>query len=384
MAANAGSVSKKVYVYFANLDGVRALAALMVVMSHIQLHKKLEGFQTSAIVDFRNFGRIGVAIFFTLSGFLISYLLLEEKNKFNQISLKNFYIRRMLRIWPLYFLLIVVGFFIYPAQGSMRAFWLSIFLLPNLAFCLKLLPNIFDPIWSIGVEEQFYLFHPHIFRQKNTKRILYMLLGILFLLIAISLLVRHYQHYSVFMVALNQFLYFTRFDDMMIGAIMAVLFHNAISSNFHFPLQRLFNLLFNNYVQAFLFAALLVFIYFFLQKEIGQGDLVIAFLAALLMVGLCEPGKSNFFLGNKTMVYCGKISYGVYLLHKYPLFLVLYLVKKYMPSSEEVWQDTVIYAGTFTLVIVLATISYFGFERYFLRIKARFQKITQYKTAGDA
>jgi peptidoglycan/LPS O-acetylase OafA/YrhL len=290
----------------------------------------------------------------------------------------------VLRIWPLYFLLIIIGFFIYPAQGSPNALLLSIFLLPNLAFCLKLLPYIFDPIWSIGVEEQFYLFHPHIFRRKRTEHILYTLLGILVVLVAINLIVRHYRSHSDFMAGLNQFLYFTRFDDMMIGAIVAVLYYNTKHQSFSFALQRWFNLLFNKYVQIALLIGITAFITFFLKREIGQGDLLIALLAALLMVGLCEPDSGKLLLGNKYMVYFGKISYGVYLLHKYPLFLMLYLIKHYLPDAGVLWQNVVIYTGTFGLVIALASLSYYGFERYFLRIKSRFQKVTQNKPAIDA
>lgn len=383
MGDTAPQTFKKSYVYFANLDGLRAIAALMVVLSHIQLHKGLQGIQNTDWVDFKNLGKVGVTLFFTLSGFLISYLLLEERRGFGNVSLKHFYIRRVLRIWPLYFLLIIIGFFIYPAEGSPKALLLSIFLLPNLAFCLKLLPYIFDPIWSIGVEEQFYLFHPHIFRRKKTEHILYTLLGILVVLVAINLIVRHYRLYNDFMAGLNQFLYFTRFDDMMIGAIVAVLYYNTKHQSFSFALQRWFNLLFNKYVQIALLISITAFITFFLKREIGQGDLLIALLAALLMVGLCEPDSGKLLLGNKYMVYSGKISYGVYLLHKYPLFLMLYLVKQYMPAAPVLWQNLVIYTGTFALVIGLASLSYFGFERYFLRIKSRFQKVTQNKPATD-
>ncbi|TFF39572.1 acyltransferase family protein [Mucilaginibacter psychrotolerans] len=381
MGDTAPQASKKAYVYFANLDGLRAIAALMVVLSHIQLHKGLQGLQNTDWVDFKNLGKVGVTLFFTLSGFLISYLLLEERRGFGNVSFKHFYIRRVLRIWPLYFLVIIIGFFIYPAQGSPKALLLSIFLLPNLAFCLKLLPYIFDPIWSIGVEEQFYLFHPHIFRRKKTEHILYTLLGILVVLVAINLVVRHYRLHSDFMGELNQFLYFTRFDNMMVGAIVAVLYYNTKHQSFSFALQHWFNLLFNRYLQIALLLSLAVFIYFFLKREIGQGDLLIALLAALLMVGLCEPDSSKLILGNKYMVYFGKISYGIYLLHKYPLFLMLYIVKNYLPTASLLWQNIVIYTGTFVLVIALASISYYGFERYFLRIKSRFQKVTQSKPA---
>ncbi|MEO7214398.1 acyltransferase [Mucilaginibacter sp.] len=382
MSEEAASVPKKAYFYFANLDGIRAIAALLVVLSHVQLHKKLQGIHHQDVIDFKNFGKIGVTIFFTLSGFLISYLLLEEKKRFKKVSLKHFYIRRILRIWPLYFLLIVVGFFIYPAKGSMHALWLSVFLMPNVAFCMKLLPDMFDPIWSIGVEEQFYIFHPHIFRQKNVKNILYALTGILILLVTLNLTVRYYQYHNQFLLSLDLFLYFTRFDDMMIGAIVALLYFNTKNNSFTFRFQAAFNLLFNKYFQMGLAGAFVIFICLFVRREIGHGDLIISAFSALMMVYLCEPGNTNVFLGNNVVTYCGKISYGIYLLHKYPLMLMLFIVRNYIHPTSAFWQIVILYLGTVTLVVILASISYFGFERYFLRIKNRFQKITQTKQAA--
>ncbi|RWY50317.1 acyltransferase family protein [Mucilaginibacter gilvus] len=378
MSGEAASVPKKAYLYFSNLDGIRAIAALMVVLSHIQL----QGNQHQDVTEFKNFGKIGVTIFFTLSGFLISYLLLEEKKRFQKVSLKHFYIRRILRIWPLYFLLIAVGFFLYPAKGSMHALWLSVFLMPNVAFCMKLLPDMFDPIWSIGVEEQFYIFHPHIFRQKKVQNILYTLTGILIVLVTLNLIVRYYQYQSHFLLNLDQFLYFTRFDDMMIGAIVALLYFNTKNNCFTFRFQAAFNLLFNRYFQMALSGAFIAFICLFVYKEIAQGDLVISAFSALIMVYLCEPGNTNAFLGNKVVTYCGKISYGIYLLHKYPLMLMLYIVRNYIHPASTFWQVVIVYLGTIILVIILASISYFGFERYFLRIKGRFQKVTQTKQAA--
>ena len=380
MACEVVTLPKKSYVYFANLDGIRAIAALMVVCSHIQLLKKNTGIQTYDLIDFRNFGKIGVTIFFTLSGFLISYLLLEEKTKFGYISRRNFYVRRILRIWPLYFLLIIIGFFVYPAQGSLKALWLSILLMPNLAFCLKLLPGLFDPIWSIGVEEQFYIFHPQIFRFKKIQHILYALCGILTALIILVLLVRQYQYTNNFLLQLDQFLYFTRFDDMMIGAIVALLYFNTKKSVFAFRFQHLFNLLFNKYVHFGIFAILIAFICVFIRKEIGQGDIVISLLTSLLLVKLCEPSAHNPILGNKALAYCGKISYGIYLLHKYPLLLILFLVKKYIDTESVYLQNTLVYTGTIVSVILLASLSYYGYEQYFLRLKSRFQKVTQTKS----
>jgi peptidoglycan/LPS O-acetylase OafA/YrhL len=368
----------KSLVYFSNLDGVRAIAALMVVVSHIEYHKTNFGLQQLAF-SLQNFGKIGVTIFFALSGFLITYLLLVEKDKFQKIKLKDFYIRRILRIWPLYFLVVIVGFFVYPAKGSSTALWLSVFFLPNLAFCLKMLPSIFDPIWSIGTEEQFYIFHPHIFKIKKLENILSTLIIITGCLLIINIVVRNLPVNNTLTTNLSLFLYYARFDNMMIGAIVAVLYYNTKHPAFEFRFQKAFNWIFTRRAQWILLMAFFIFIYFYLKHEIPQGDIVMAIIAALLIVNLCEPATSMYALGFRPFQYIGKISYGIYLWHKYPLFLVFYLVEKYMPDTNLLIQNLVIYVATISAVIALASMSYFGYERYFLRIKKRFQKVVTNK-----
>jgi peptidoglycan/LPS O-acetylase OafA/YrhL len=170
LAAENSTPSKKVKVFFPNLDGLRAIAAMMVVIAHIEGHKANFGFERFTLLNLMPLGRMGVTLFFVLSGFLITYLLLVERNLRNGIEYKKFYIRRVLRIWPLYFLVLLTGYYIYPRGMLDTSFIFSIFLMPNVAFVIGL-PNVIDPIWSIGVEEQFYLIQPHLLRIRKSKNV---------------------------------------------------------------------------------------------------------------------------------------------------------------------------------------------------------------------
>ncbi|WP_162996425.1 acyltransferase family protein [Mucilaginibacter celer] len=369
--------SGKAKVYFANLNGVRAIAALMVVISHIELHKVDFRIDRIPYINILNFGKTGVTIFFSLSGFLITYLLLEERRNFSAVNFKDFYIRRMLRIWPLYFLLVVIGFFVYPRHGSSTALWLSIFFLPNLAFCLRMLPDIFNPIWSIGTEEQFYIFHPHFFRIKNTKKILYAFVVFILLIWSIQVSMHFLKHTDIIWRLFSQFFYYARFDNMMIGAAVAILYHNTLHPTFKFRAQSLFNLLFKPGTQVILYILLIGYIYSYLDYDMGHGDVPLAILSSLVIVNLCQSETSIFTIKNKKLGYVGQISYGIYLMHKYPLFLILYLVHTYMPQSNLLIQNVVIYVATISCAIGIASLTYFGYEKPFLNIKKRFQKITQ-------
>ena len=106
---------KEKSVYFPNLNSLRFIAALLVIVHHVEQIRMMFGMENS----FENktielIGRMGVVLFFVLSGFLISYLLLAEKEFTGEINIKNFYIRRVLRIWPLYFFIIILALFIMP------------------------------------------------------------------------------------------------------------------------------------------------------------------------------------------------------------------------------------------------------------------------------
>jgi peptidoglycan/LPS O-acetylase OafA/YrhL len=107
--------SKTSSVYFENLNAIRFIAASLVVFHHIEQIKAIFGlpnFWNNEV--FFIIGKLGVILFFVLSGFLISYLLYKEKELTNTIGIKNFYVRRILRIWPLYFLIILLALFLFP------------------------------------------------------------------------------------------------------------------------------------------------------------------------------------------------------------------------------------------------------------------------------
>ncbi|OOG62401.1 hypothetical protein B0E44_18535, partial [Flavobacterium sp. A45] len=160
--------------YFSNLNGVRCIAAFMVIVGHIELNKSYFGLPNN-FQSVKRLGELGVSLFFVLSGFLITYLLLREKGKYGKINIRLFYLRRVLRIWPLYYLVVLLSLFVLPNLSvfQMPYFHLDldtnyqlfmvcfmfVFFLPNVLINLKLIPFA-TQTWSIGTEEQFYLIWP--------------------------------------------------------------------------------------------------------------------------------------------------------------------------------------------------------------------------------
>jgi len=176
--------------YFPGLHGLRFSAAALVMMSHIEQLKNDEKLSNLNNVTFiGKSGDYGVSLFFVLSGFLITFLLLQEEKTTGTIDIRKFYTRRILRIWPLYYLLVLLGFFVLPycmeasgLQNVLRtAYWqkliLFLFFLPNLSMVAFPQVPFTAQAWSIGTEEQFYLIWPVLL--KKFKRVLPgMLLGI--------------------------------------------------------------------------------------------------------------------------------------------------------------------------------------------------------------
>jgi len=178
-AAKASNETKEKVLYFSGLNGLRAIAALSVVFSHASCDFILFGLDPIYFSKYAdgspklfNMAAYGVTIFFTLSGFLITYLLLEE-NKKQPINIRNFYIRRILRIWPLYYTYLIIAIITmlitgYDVEGKAVLFY--VFLMANVPFFLGIGDGLklIGHYGSLGVEEQFYSFWPWVVKKSKS------------------------------------------------------------------------------------------------------------------------------------------------------------------------------------------------------------------------
>ncbi|MEK7396467.1 MAG: acyltransferase, partial [Candidatus Poribacteria bacterium] len=202
--------------YIPGFDGVRFIAASAVVVHHIEQSKDILGFKSlwlSPVI--KSLGHQGVNLFFVLSGFLITYILLIEHSELRRISIKKFYLRRILRIWPLYYMIMLIAFVLVPIvaqfSGDYGLVWsklrldgLSVnenyivkflcyfTLFPNLAYVLY--PGILFAAqsWSIGVEEQFYLVWPLLFRIFN-RYLVHILVLVIFAKYIFGIIINQYM-----------------------------------------------------------------------------------------------------------------------------------------------------------------------------------------------
>lgn len=363
------------------LNSLRFIAAFSVFVGHLELVKYHLGLPNSyALFERINFGGIGVYFFFVLSGFLITWLLLEERKQTGKIAVGAFYVRRILRIWPLYYLVLVLGFFLLPSidffelypHGFRENFNLDLVLyllvLPNLAFSMAPpVPHI-GQAWSIGVEEQFYLLWPLFI--KFTKNVGRAILVLLFLYIALKGVVWFIAgtHPSPTLQVFERYLAMSKFECMMVGGLCAWIFWKDFPKlrllAFH-PLTLLISLL------AVFSLSYIVHSYHLLQDSV---HLPLSLCFAVIIVNVSLNPHSFLRLNNRITNYLGTISYGFYMYHLVVLFAMVKLFS-FGYIEKAWWTDLVVLVTAFLIATGISVISYLCFERYFIRLKKRFSKI---------
>jgi peptidoglycan/LPS O-acetylase OafA/YrhL len=221
-------------VYLPGLNGIRAIAAIAVVISHISLVNEDFGLDPYIFGTSRNgspktldLAGYGVSMFFALSGFLITFLLFKER-EVAQVSVKKFYFRRILRLWPLYysyFFICLLAYIIFNVNYQVDSILYYLFFAANIPFISGGTLPFLAHFWSLGVEEQFYMFWPWVNKLK-IKQILYFSLSGIFLLIGL----KTFLHIFIPNTTLELLIHVTRFHCMLIGGIAAIIYYTSFNS----------------------------------------------------------------------------------------------------------------------------------------------------------
>jgi peptidoglycan/LPS O-acetylase OafA/YrhL len=374
---------KEERVFFTGINGLRFIAALAVIITHIELLKGVFGFKSywkNPLIF--NLGGLGVYFFFVLSGFLITYLLLIEKEKFKTIKIKEFYLRRILRIWPLYYLIIIIGFFVLPHFPEIHIPYLQdsfiknfdnnlllyIFILPNLAYSMYLAVPHIGHIWSIGVEEQFYLIWPWlIFKTKNVLKLLIrLIIGIIafkiLILIASVFLGGEYWFES-----LKRMVAMCKFECMAIGGIGACLLQKKETKILYFFYKKI----------TLNISLLLIPILIFFTPNIIQDGIHIIYSILFLIVILNVIGNKNIKvkMDNKVFDFLGKISYGLYMYHFMIIPIILFFIHKLNLTTNDYFLNFIIYLSVIIVTILISALSFYIFENKFIKLKSKFSPI---------
>lgn len=350
--------------YLKGLNGLRAVAALTVVVNHLEIVKS-ENNISNSFNELSNWGNLGVNLFFVLSGFLITTLLLREKEKSTKINLKNFYLRRILRIWPLYFLILLSSYFILDFSPSTLTVVLCATIFPNLAHAFSMGWAVSPQIWSIGVEEQFYLFWPTILKQKQK--------AILFFCFALIVLYPIIPHFIAFVSirlqihnestnSLVKFFQAASFNAMATGAIFAIFWINK---------NPLFLKLIN--YSKFLNIILVVspFVLWFLNVDFSHLNTSVYSLLFAIQTVLIINGTLTSLFEKKLLKFLGEISYGIYMYHWIILMLIFNSIKLNF-ASNPIMNNCILYLGTIGCTILIAFLSFKFLESPILKWKNKF------------
>lgn len=348
--------------YFPSLNGIRAICALLVIKLHVDW--SVPG--TPQILDF---GFLGVDMFFVISGFLIVTLLLRERDARGQFDLKQFYLRRTLRIFPIYYLLIALLLVLALAtyRHSGRTWQLYKWSFPVFALYLQdIVPTFMGMMyhtWSLPMEEQFYLAWPAVERLFHRAWIIPTLL--------LLVVVNEMCNFGLFAHALTAVygpggpmrpMFLITFTPILLGVLGAHLLHDPRTGE---PIAAVLG---NRWMPPLLMAmAMLVCEVSVKFQGLDRATVHILFWLALMAMVLNPRGIFARTLQSPVLSYLGSISYGIYLYH----VIVLVFVEKLCEARHLVPSPFEMFSVVSLLAIGVAALSYRYIETPIMRTRRR-------------
>lgn len=340
---------------FPSLDGLRALSIIFVIIHHIFFY---EQFWTNEI----DLGRIGVHIFFVISGFLITTLLIKEKIINGKISLKSFYIRRAFRILPVLFLFLGILMIlnkVFDLNISSVSFFTSFFFLGN--FGIDTSETWYTGhFWSLAIEEQFYLIFPFLLYKFDITKYRNILIGFILIIPFFNSL--YWNNSSILhsnkMVENAAFVITTLFSQgtlaILVGSLCSI-----FAFGYEHTIKRI--LLFKWLGILIFLLALTIRISF---PESSFFLLIFDFLIGVgIIINLNKDSFFTIFLDNVILVKIGVLSYSLY-------------VWQQIFTNKQPWINTFNNAGNIflnlILLIIVGYISYEFFEKRFISLRKRF------------
>lgn len=342
--------------FFSSLDGLRCLSILAVIWHHTGI--RIEGLHLAQQ------GYLGVDLFFAISGFLITTLLLREREQWGQISLRAFYIRRSLRIFPLYYTVVVLYVVVVSALESTTSVGRDFFV--NLPYFLTYTSNwfvhldvrvIFYFAWSLATEEQFYLVWSTVEKLLRRWRAVGLIIALLIIRELVSIAVTYGRLPDNDLVVV---ILLSIHPAILGGVLMAHVLHD----------RRTFEVV--RPVLAARCTAPLMLTGLVATVELGLPQGFIWTLMALLVgsVVIRESNGLGLLLRWRPIAHIGLVSYGMYLMHMLSYNAVKRVLTTMGLEHEWLW-----FPATVVVVIFAATMSYQYYESWFLRLKNRFARV---------
>jgi len=370
--------------YFKNLDGLRFIAALMVILQHVSEYKTNTNTALSNVFKepFSVLGAHGVSLFFVLSGFLIFFLLFKENEIKGKVNVKNFYVRRILRIWPLYFgfgiIMILCIDFIFSLIGTSLNTPAATNLLYLFTFSInfQLLfaahnKGIIELYWSVCIEEQFYLIAPWLIK-KN--RLLIMIISLIGIGIGSRLLLYYLQQQQIWNIEDEMMYFFTlcRLDNFGYGALAAYCF---FKENVFLKVKKYTA---NYFIQSLVIVFVLLYISNYIVLPYTFNLLFSPIMISVLFGYIILAASTGKFIVNleyNILKLLGKYSYGIYIFHAMVSQIVLLVFMKVFSNNGFWVYDVLLPVSCVVATAIVAGLSYELYEKWFLKLKDKFAVI---------
>ena len=363
--------------YRPELDTLRFFAFWGVFLFHVvpndpqfyQAHPILPHLAVPFVCAVASAGAYGVDLFFALSAYLITTLLVREEEVRGSIDTRAFYVRRILRIWPLYFFFIAVAALVTVWDKNQHLGWPFVagylLLSGNWVYVFLGLPHsIAGPLWSVSIEEQFYLVWPIALRRLSRRQLVFAVIGLL----VVANLVRGFLVYSHVLGAAIEYNTLARIDAIALGILVAYFLGSEAPS---LSLIRRAALALGSMLLWCLVAS---YTNLNAQTEVAPvmgtllGRPLVAMAAAGLLVAVIgAPGVGARVLTHPWLTYLGRISYGLYVYHAAGLLAAWHLFR-----GNSVKMYAAYATSGFLLTVIFSAISYRWLESPFLKMKERF------------
>jgi peptidoglycan/LPS O-acetylase OafA/YrhL len=356
--------------YRPELDLLRLGAFLLVFIAHTLPSPDGSTLGLHVLRAIRYTGTLGVPLFFLLSAYLITDLLFKELDQTGDIQISSFYARRVLRIWPLYFLMLfataLAGMIYTSYSVSAGALWAYLLLAGNWYTILSgnWLPLSALPLWSIGIEEQFYLIWPTVVRCLSRKMIL-VCSGSVWILCQLALWFMCFRHVPLSPVVwINSF---THFQYFALGSMISVVLAGRTP-----VLRRMTRIVMITAGLGTLFVCEFYFNVFSRTDVAMAGRTIPGYMLIGLGVVLLFLGVLGASIATWTgpLVKLGKISYGLYIYHAICVHLSILLAQRVFHIEHH--RLVVAYGVGLPVSIGVAALSYRYVEKPFLCMKERF------------
>lgn len=353
--------------YFPEIDGLRFMAFILVFIHHQSI------FATIPYLSVLNsHGWIGVDLFFGLSAFLFTKLLSKEYDKTKTISFKKFYLRRILRIWPIYFLIIGLSVIVYFIIGGTVNKMFLVRLIGMFTFSENIITAIYNynplpfiaHLWTITYEEQFYLFIPLIILSLvraplKTKIISLCTILLILNLIRIVFIMNNVPHPAIWVLPI------THFESIVFGIVVGF-------GGFDFLIKRINSTLIGIIGIALFLTIVCMPGFDIITYWLIPGYTIVGLSTTLILISVLNNKFLKTFFSNNILVFLGKRSYGLYVYHLLGNSFAVKFSKHVtiFPSNSAA---ILLYSLSFT--IIASILSYKFIETPFLKLKKRFEII---------